>query len=90
MSKFCDKFSHNLPSLSVTQIHFKPATRLPPFAAGEGSKLGRAFVGKKEPTGSTENNDRWIPSKPDAPDHYTTYYKYKSVFSLEVFCELYC
>lgn len=62
---------------SVTQIHFKPATRLPPFAAGEGSKLGRAFVGKKEPTGSTENNDRWIPSKPDAPDHYTTYYKYK-------------
>ena len=62
---------------SVTQIHFKPATKLPPFDVGEGAKLGRSFTGKKEPTGSTENNDRWIPPKPDSSDHYLTNYRNK-------------
>lgn len=62
---------------SVTQIHFKPVTKLPPFEAGEAGKLGRSFIGKKEPSGSIENNDRWIPPKPDSPAHYVTYYRYK-------------
>lgn len=62
---------------SITQIHFKPVTRLPPFEVGEGAKLGRSFTGKKEPSGSVENNDIWLPPKPDLPDHYTTYYRYK-------------
>jgi len=62
---------------SVTQIHFKPSTRLPPFQSGEGQKLGRAFIGKKEVSGYCENNDRWIPPKADSPEHYTTYYRYK-------------
>ena len=63
----------------MTQIHFKPASKLPPFDVGEGTKLGRSFTGKKEPTGSTENNDRWIPPKPDSPDHYLTNYRNKFV-----------
>jgi len=62
---------------SVTQIHFKPSTRFPPFGTGEGQKLGRSFIGKKEQSGYCENNDRWIAPKADSPDHYTTYYRYK-------------
>jgi len=62
---------------SITQIHFKPVTKLPPFEVGEGAKLGRSFTGKKEPSGSVENNDLWLPPKADSPDHYTTYYSYK-------------
>jgi len=62
---------------SITQIHFKPATKLPPFEVGEGAKLGRSLTGKKEPTGAVANNDLWLPPKADSPDHYTTYYRYK-------------
>jgi len=62
---------------SITQIHFKPAQSRPPFEQGEGQKMGRCFIGKKEPSGYCENNDRWIVPKANSPDHFTSYYKYK-------------
>jgi len=62
---------------SITQIHYQPANKLPPFDTDEGKKIGRSFTGRKETTGFCENNDRWIPPKPDPADHYTSYYRYK-------------